>query len=309
MRKINLEDNIVFYEIEDYKHYLLSVKNMSKNTIDAYVSDLNQYGIFLRTYQFIETPEDVSEENIKKYLQSLKRKDLSNKSISRKITAIKDFHNFLCEEYEYKNNPSKEIETPKIEKNLPVVLTVDEVSSMIKSIDTTKPLGKRNKAIIELLYACGLRVSELCTLKSSQINLREKYVDIIGKGDKERKVPMNDECVRAIREYLEQERMLMTKSFKPQLFLNYQGNPLSRQSVFKYIKKLAIDNNIEKEISPHTLRHSFATHLLQGGMDLRIVQEILGHDDISTTEIYTNLDKSYIRGVYESSHPMIKGED
>lgn len=307
MRKINLEDNVVFYEIEDFKHYLSSVKGMSKNTIDAYISDLNQYGLFMRTYQFIETPEDILEEHIKKYLLSLKRKDLSNKSISRKITAIKDFHSFLCEEYEYRSNPSKEIETPKIEKSLPVILTIEEVQAMIKSIDTNKPLGKRNKAIIELLYGCGLRVSELCSLKSSQVNLREKYVDIIGKGDKERKVPMNNDCVKAIREYVEAERMLMTKSFKPELFLNYQGNPLSRQSVFKYIKKLAEDNGIEKEISPHTLRHSFATHLLQGGMDLRIVQEILGHDDISTTEIYTNLDKSYIRGVYEASHPMIKG--
>lgn len=307
MKKINtVDDEIVFYEIEDFKHYLAANKQSSSNTISSYVSDLNQYGIFLRTYERIYDVADIEEEHIRKYILSLKRRDLSNKSIARKITAIKDFHEYLCEEYDIKNNPAADIETPKINKSLPVVLTREEVNMMIDSIDTEKPLGKRNKAIMEILYGCGLRVTELVDLKNEDIHMNEKIIRVIGKGNKERIVPMNDMCVKALRDYRENERMNMTTSFKPYLFLNYQGNQLSRQSVFKFVKKLAEDNGITKEISPHTLRHSFATHLLEGGMNLRIVQEILGHEDISTTEIYTNLDKSYIRKVYDQAHPKIE---
>lgn len=310
MRKsVELENGVVFYEIEDFKYYLSDNKRLSDNSVEAYISDLNQYGIFLRTYQNVYDVRDITDEQIKKYLLSLKRRNLSNKSISRKLTAIKDFHKFLIENYDdIPQNPAKEIETPKIEKSLPVVLSVDEVNKMIDSIDTNEPLGKRNKAIMELLYGCGLRVSELCDLETSNIHLNHKYINVIGKGNKERIVPMNSSCADALKTYIEQERMKITTSFKKYLFLNYQGNQISRQSIFKFIKKLAENNGIEKEISPHTLRHSFATHLLEGGADLRSVQELLGHEDISTTEIYTNLDKSYIRSVYEKTHPLIGGK-
>lgn len=175
---------------------------------------------------------------------------------------------------------------------------------MIDSIPNETPLDLRNKAIMETLYASGLRITELIELKTSDIHLMEKYIVVVGKGDKERMVPLGDMAVIALRNYIEKGRPFLSKKPGNTLFYNYQGNPISRQALYKYIVKLAADNGITKEISPHTIRHSFATHLLEGGIDLRIVQELLGHEDISTTQIYTHIDRSRLKEMYENTHPM-----
>ena len=196
------------------------------------------------------------------------------------------------------------IDRPKTDKTLPVVLTVDEVESMINSIDGDDPISLRNKAMMELLYGCGLRISELLSLKITDIHLKEAYLVIIGKGNKERMVPVGEMAILAVRRYVDKGWLDLTPKNGNLLFYNYQKKPLSRQSVFKFIKKLAEDNGITKEISPHTLRHSYATHLLEGGTDLRVVQELLGHEDIATTQIYTHIDKSKLKAIYDHSHPL-----
>lgn len=175
---------------------------------------------------------------------------------------------------------------------------------MLDSIETKTPLGLRNKAMIETLYASGLRISELVGLKTSDVHLREKYIVVVGKGNKERMVPLGEMAILALRNYIEKGRPLLAKKPGNILFYNYQGNPISRQSLYKYIVKLAAENGITKEISPHTIRHSFATHLLEGGTDLRIVQELLGHEDISTTQIYTHIDRLRLKEMYEHTHPL-----
>jgi len=306
MRKLNIEeDGVVFYELQDFKYYLSGDKRLSENSINAYMSDLDMYGKFLRTYEDCYDVRDITEDMVKKYIVHLKRKGMSPQSISRKLTAIKDFHKFLCENYrDVRDNPAKMIDPPKLSKPLPVILTVDEVNQMIDSIDTSKPLGKRNKAMMELLYGCGLRVSELVSLDITNLHMTAKYLTVIGKGDKERMVPMGDSVVSALREYIEEERSYLSPHTGNVLFMNYKGDRITRQAIFKYIKTLAKENGIDKEISPHTLRHSFATHLLENGMDLRIVQDLLGHEDISTTQIYTNITNKYIRETYNDTHPL-----
>lgn len=308
MKKAVLEeDGVVFYEFNDFKYYLEIDKRRSKNTINSYMSDLKGYGLFLRAYQNVYDVRDITEDMIKKYLTSLKRADMSPKSISRKLTAIKDFHQFLCSEYDdIKEDPTRLLDSPKLNKTLPIALSVEEINKMIDSIDIKEFLGKRNKAMVVLMYCCGLRVSEVINLKLENIHMNAKYITIIGKGDKERMMPLNDEAQKTLRDYIEHERLSLSKVPRDLLFLNYKGEALSRQSVFKYIKKLALDNGIEKEISPHTLRHTFATHMLEAGVDLRVLQEMLGHEDISTTQIYTNINKKYISEVYNKTHPLAK---
>ena len=296
------EKDIIFYEISDFDYYLQSMRK-SKNTISAYISDLNQYAEFLHRYEHIDEVDQIEREDIIKYIDSLKRKNLSKQSIARKIIAIKDFHKYLSEENNIKN-PAEMIDAPKTDKALPVVLTVDEVEAMINSIDGDDPISLRNKAMIELLYGCGLRISELLSLKITDIHLKEAYLVIIGKGNKERMVPVGEMAILAVRRYVDKGWLDLTPKNGNLLFYNYQKKPLSRQSVFKFIKKLAEDNGITKEISPHTLRHSYATHLLEGGTDLRVVQELLGHEDIATTQIYTHIDKSKLKAIYDHSHPL-----
>ena len=302
------EREVIFYEITDFKYYLIDTLNLSNNTVDAYISDLYQYESFLHEYEHIDDVKDIEREDISKYIQSLKRKDLSKSSISRKVIAIKEFHKFLKKEDYRKDDPAKLIDTPKHDKSLPVVLSVDEINKMISSIDGDSPLDLRNRAMMELLYACGLRISELLSLRLRNIHFMEKYLDVIGKGDKERVVPIGEMALSALRKYIEKGRSEISTEKSDLVFFNYKGEEMSRQGFFKYIKKLAKENGIEKEISPHTIRHSFATHLLEGGTDLRIVQELLGHEDISTTQIYTHLDKSRIKDMYDNTHPMARSK-
>lgn len=303
------QQEIIFYEISDFIYYLTDNLRLSENTIEAYKSDLYQYQDFLHKYEKINNVDEIEREDILKYLESLKRKDLSKRSISRKLVAIKDFHKFLENEGITNENPAKLIETPKASKPLPVVLTVDEVSKMISSIDGTEPLDLRNRAMMETLYASGLRISELLALKLQDLHLMEKYMTIVGKGNKERMVPLGEMAVSALRKYLKDGRPYISKEQSNYLFFNYKGEPMSRQGFFKYIKKLAQENGIEKTISPHTIRHSFATHLLEGGVDLRVVQELLGHEDIATTQIYTHINKDKLKEIYDNSFPLAKNKE
>nr|MDE6661587.1 site-specific tyrosine recombinase XerD [Anaeroplasmataceae bacterium] len=286
----------------EFRYHLMN-KRLSSNTIAAYMTDLELYGEFLVKYQNVKDIYSVTEDEINKYIASLKRANLSKQTISRKIIAIKEFHKFLNAENP-STDPAKFIDLPKASKPLPVVLSRDEIAKMLDSIETDTPLGLRNKAMIETLYASGLRISELVGLSIADIHLREKYIIVIGKGNKERMVPLGDMAVVALRNYIEKGRPFLSKKPGNTLFYNYQGNPISRQSLYKYIVKLAKDNGIEKEISPHTIRHSFATHLLEGGTDLRMVQELLGHEDISTTQIYTHIDRMRLKEMYEHTHPL-----
>lgn len=303
MKKV--EKEISFYEFSDFKYHLQIDKRLSKNTIQAYMTDLELYGEFIKKYQLdVKFITDVQKEHIEKYIASLKRADFSKQSIARKIIAIKEFHKFLCAEKISDEDPAKFIELPKASKPLPVVLNKEEIAKMLDSIEMKTPLGLRNKAMIETLYASGLRISELVGLKTSDIHLREKYIVVVGKGNKERMVPLGEMAILALRNYIEKGRPLLAKKPGNILFYNYQGNPISRQSLYKYIVKLAAENGITKEISPHTIRHSFATHLLEGGTDLRIVQELLGHEDISTTQIYTHIDRLRLKEMYEHTHPL-----
>lgn len=299
-----MNKDISFYEFSDFRYYLQNDKRLSDNTVSAYMTDLELYGKFLIKYQNISDITYVNDEHINKYIASLKRSNLSKTTISRKIIAIKEFHKFLYSEKISPDNPAKYIDMPKASKALPVVLSKEEINKMLDSIDTSTPLGLRNKAMIETLYASGLRISELINLSISDIHLREKYIVVIGKGDKERMVPLGDMAIMSLRNYIEKGRPFLSKKGGNILFYNYQGNSISRQSLYKYIVKLAKENGIEKEISPHTIRHSFATHLLEGGTDLRIVQELLGHEDISTTQIYTHIDRSRLKEMYENTHPL-----
>ena len=304
------EKEVVFYEIQDFKFFLENEKNLSENTIKAYISDLEQYALYLSKYQDIESVNEIEEVHIIKYLQNLKKNKISKTSQARKLIAIKEFHKYLLKEDLTDIDPSKMVDSVKKEKKIPTFLSVEEVNKMIDSIDTTNDTGIRNKALIEVLYGSGLRVSEAANLKVGDLHLNDKYISIIGKGNKERIVPLGESGVYALRIYITKSRPSFTKnSFSNYVFLSYLGKPLSRQSIFKFIKKLASDNNIDKEISPHTLRHSFATHLLDNGVDLRFVQEMLGHEDISTTQIYTHTNRLKLKDLVESVHPLANKEE
>lgn len=290
----------------EYGYYLKREKGLSENTIDAYLRDITQYITFLEKYRKLKRVEQIDKSDIQAYLKSLKNKDLSAKSTSRKLSSIKGFHQFLLLEKESTTDVSSLIEAPKIERNLPDVLSVEEVIRLIDHVKGIEPLDLRNLALLELIYGSGLRVSELLNLKISDIHLTASYVKIIGKGSKERQVPLGQMSVIALREYLTKGRPQLIKIENNFLFLNQYGNKLSRQGFFKLLKKIAKDSNITKEVSPHTLRHSFATHLLEAGIDLRTLQELLGHEDISTTQIYTHISQKHLKESYLDAHPRAK---
>ncbi len=309
MKKIK-EKEVIFYEIQDFKFYLESEKNLSVNTIKAYISDLEQYALYLNKYCEIDDLNQIEEVHIVKYLQNLKKNKISKTSQARKLIAIKEFHKYLKKEDITDIDVSKQVDSVKKDKKLPTVLSIEEVNRMIESIDTNDPTDIRNRALIEVLYGSGLRVSEACLLKVGDLHINNKYISIVGKGNKERIVPIGESGIDALRKYISTARPTFMKTgFSDYVFLSYLGKPLSRQSVFKFIKKLALDNNIDKEISPHTLRHSFATHLLDNGVDLRYIQEMLGHEDISTTQIYTHTNRLKLKELVESVHPLANKEE
>ncbi|MCF7929991.1 MAG: site-specific tyrosine recombinase XerD [Acholeplasmataceae bacterium] len=296
------------YLLKDFEYYLKNEKGSSKNTIASYLTDLKQYVLFLDTYHQISKPKLIEKRHIEGFLKSTKKK-VSAKSLARKLTAIKSFHHFLTIEKEVDEDIAKGFSAPKVEKSLPQVLSVDEVVSILEQVDKTKTLGLRNMALLELIYGSGLRVSELLDIKMEDIHLNQGYVIVKGKGDKERMVPISDMSTIALRNYIVKSRESIIKDQKTNyLFVNQDGQHLSRQGFFKLLKKLANDAGVTTLCSPHTLRHSFATHLLENGMDLRTLQSLLGHEDISTTQIYTHISQKRIKEIYRNAHPRAKEE-
>jgi len=294
------------YLIKDFAYYLKKEKGLSENTVKAYLSDLEQYRLFLEKYHLIKNVKKITRKNIEAFIRSLKKR-VSAKSIARKITTIKGFHRFLILESEVSIDVSKSLSLPKFEAKLPKVLSIDEVVALLEQVNKTTKLGLRNKALVELIYGSGLRVSELLDTKMEDIHLNQSYIIVKGKGDKERMVPISDMAIIALRNYIIRAReSLVKKQLMSYLFINKNGDKLSRQGFFKLLKKLGIDAGIGITCTPHTLRHSFATHLLENGMDLRTLQTLLGHEDISTTQIYTHISQKRIKNIYENAHPRAK---
>ena len=306
---LNKDKEPLFYELKEFILYLMGEKMLSTNTANSYESDLNKYFEYLKKYRNINDIIDISKDDIEAYLVMLKKNGFTAASIARKLTAIKKFHAFCLNEIDdIKDDPAKLISSGKKEVHLPEVLTVEEIEMLINAIDTTTEVGIRNKAIIETLYCTGMRISELTELKLSQIQLNRKYLIAYGKGQKERICQLGDEAILALRKYISEIRIQWVHVPTDLCFLNYQGKHLSRNYLFRYIKELAEKAGINKEISPHTLRHSFATHLLQNDVSLRVVQEMLGHENISTTQIYTHIENEHLKQVYMKAHPMSEKE-
>ncbi len=296
--------------LKEYVYYLKITKNLSKNTIISYQNDLRDYLDFIDKNYHINRPDQITKQHALNYLNHLKRAELAGKTIARKLSAIKSFHHYLLSEKMVDENIILSISQPKIAHPLPVVLNLDEVERLIASAQgENKILDLRNVAMVELAYGSGLRVSELIQLKISDLHLINGVVKVLGKGSKERIVPLGENAIIAIRRYLVDSRPLIHPEGKDMLFVNKNGQKLSRVGFYKIIQSLAEKAHIEKSISPHTLRHSFATHLLENGADLRAVQELLGHEDIMTTENYTHISKHHLQEAYESAHPRANRKD
>jgi integrase/recombinase XerD len=289
---------------EDFLNYLLVEKGLSENTIAAYRSDLNKYIIFLEEKKKRFHPDEIQRNDISDYMLFQKEKSLSANSISRALVAIKTLHRFLMREKHAKEDVTIVLDSPKLWKNLPQTLSVTEVEQIIKKPNPRNRIGLRDRAVLELMYATGLRVSEIVDLKTENINLEVGFLRCIGKGNKERIVPIGKQARYAIEKYLAKSRLKIKNAQSCNaLFLSRLGKKISRQSFWKMIKKYALQAGIDKDITPHTLRHSFATHLLERGADLRVVQEMLGHSDISTTQIYTHINKERLKSIHNQFHP------
>ena len=288
-----------------YETFLRIEKNLSPNSVSAYVNDINKLITFVAEYYPNLTPETVKLAQLRKFVEWMNQKGISPRTQARTISGIKSFYKFLLIEEAVENDPTTLVESPRIGRKLPEILTDDEINSLIEAIDETKPEGLRNKAILETLYSCGLRVSELVDLKLSNLHFEQEFLRIAGKGERERLVPISKRAIEDIKKYLVNSRKKLTieKGFENVVFLNRRGKKLSRVMIFTIIKNLAEKIKLEKNISPHTFRHSFASALVQGGADLRTVQEMLGHESILTTEIYTHLDKEYLKDTVNKFHP------
>ncbi|MGE4571380.1 MAG: site-specific tyrosine recombinase XerD [Candidatus Izemoplasmatales bacterium] len=290
--------------LKEYLYYLKITKNLSKNTIISYERDLKSYLDFIKTNYKIRDLNDIHKDHIQNFSRSLSRKNNSNSTITRKLSSIRSFHRYLMSENIVDKDISRKVKKPKTHKSLPTVLNMREVEDMINlTYENSDPLSLRNQALIEIAYGSGLRVSELLNLRISDLHLNKGLVNILGKGNKERIIPLNENAVLAIQKYIIEARPLLKAKKADLLFVNKFGQPLSRVGFFKLIKKLANDVHIQKQVSPHTLRHSYATHLLENGADLRTVQELLGHEDILTTENYTHVSKKRINKIYNDAHP------
>ncbi len=298
-----LNYNIDFkQEGKDFINYLLIDKKYSEDTIFSYKNDLEKFFNFFKNISI----KNINKDDLRNYLKYLNDSDLSEKSISHSISTLRSFYKFLVAEEYLDNNLVMFIDLPKLPKNLPNVLSVEEVDQLL-NIDVFDKYSARNKAMLELMYSSGLRISELINLKVVDISLDEALVRVFGKGSKERIVPIGDCALNALKTYIFVYRKdLLKKQSSDYLFLSSLGDKMSRQAFFKIIKAIAIDKNIKTEISPHTLRHSFATHMLNYGADLRSIQELLGHSDIATTQIYTHISKNKISDDYQNSHPHSK---
>jgi integrase/recombinase XerD len=290
--------------IKGFKTYLRLERSLSANTIEAYLRDVE------KIFQFTETiggksPDKIENEDLKKFLIWINELGMLPPTQARVLSGIKAFYRYLALENLIQNDPVALIESPRLSRKLPDTLSIIDVNNLIAAIDLSKPEGMRNKTMLEVLYGCGLRVSELTNLKISNLYLNIDFVKVTGKGDKERLVPIGAEAIKYLKIYLNEHRVHIDikQGNQDYVFLNRRGAPLSRVMVFLIIKELAEKINLKKSISPHTFRHSFATHLIEGGADLRAVQEMLGHESITTTEIYTHLDRDYLRDTIIQFHP------
>lgn len=289
--------------IDKYTTYIRLEKGLSDNTTDAYIDDLN------KLLKFINNEPDTSilsltYKDLQQFIAQLCDVGISPRSLARIISGIKSFYRFLLTEDYLKTDPTELLESPKIGQKLPEVLTEGEINELINSIDLSKAEGHRNRAMLEVLYSCGLRVSELIGLQHSNVYFDEQFVIVRGKGDKQRLVPISDKALDDIRNYLTDRRKIkIQKGFEDTLFLNRRGAGLTRVMIFHIIKEQAKIAGIRKNISPHTMRHSFATHLLEGGANLRAIQMMLGHESITTTEIYTHIDREFLRKEITEHHP------
>ena len=284
---------------EDFRNYLRIERGMSPNTVASYARDVEG---LLKAYDG-RRPADIGTAELERYLSERIQKGPSKRSQARMLSSFRSFFNWCVEEGELKDNPCDRIDAPKLGKYLPAVLSVEEVDAVISSVDTRTAKGLRDRAILEVLYGCGLRVSECTGLRISHVHLDEGFVDVVGKGDKQRVIPLGEMAADAVRNYLPARPDPAARIYEDILFLNKSGKPLSRVYVFDMVKAQAMAAGIHKEISPHTFRHSFATHLIEGGADLRVVQEMLGHESILTTEIYTHIDSSTWQAAVLAHHP------
>lgn len=290
--------------IKDYQLYLKIERGLSINSLDAYTRDIRKLIHFLEENEIIVSPILIDLEEIQQFIYE-EAKSINARSQARLISGLRSFFDYLIFEDYRKINPTDLLESPKLGRKLPDTLSVDDIDLIINSIDLSKPQGERNRTILETLYSCGLRVTELITLQISDLFFEEGFIRVIGKGDKQRFVPINTETQKYITFYIKDIRrhINVQKGFEDTLFLNRRGKQLTRVMIFTIIKDLTIKNGIQKKISPHTFRHSFATHLLENGADLRAIQLMLGHESITTTEIYLHLDRSHLKNVMEQFHP------
>ena len=297
-------NNEIYKYIKDYLEYIKYERRLSENTYNSYKLDLDKYCLYLNELG-ITSIKKITKDVIKKYLSQLKDSGLSDKTLARKLTTIKNFHSFLYNHEYINNDVSVSLERPKLRKTLPKVLTLEEVDRLL-DVETTTVFDYRDKAMLELMYATGLRVSELLNLTLNDLDLENCIIRCVGKGSKERMIPIGEYVLSSMYNYLERRPKLYIMKRDEHLFLNNHGKGLSRSSFFKMIKKRLKICNINVDVSPHTLRHSFATHMIEYGSDLRVVQELLGHSDISTTRIYTHVSNQKVRTDYEEYHPRSK---
>ncbi len=292
--------------LKKYLLYASIERNLSPVTIESYERDLRRYIAFLKDLG-VKDMNDVRQSHMRTFARALNELCLAERSIHRSFAAVRGFHKFLHADKHTEHDPSGFLDAPKLPRRLPKVLEVAEVEAVINAVDTSTILGQRDRSVISILYACGLRATELTTLTLMQLTLAEDYILVMGKGSKERYVPLGRRAKSDLEEYLQHARPLLSHKKRAnntgQVYLNNHGRPISRISIFNIVKRWSAEAGIAKEISPHTLRHSFATHLLEGGADLRAVQEMLGHADIATTQIYTHLDRDYLRQVHKQFHP------
>lgn len=281
--------------LKEYENYLKFEKNYSMNTINSYLSDIKEYQEFKKGDILSSTKEDILA-----YLKTIK--DFESTTISHKISSLKSFFKYYQKREKIKANPLANIKSPKIAKKLPTYLTLEEVSKLL-DVEIKSPYDARNKAILELLYSSGIRISELCNMQTSNYNSYECIIRLIGKGSKERIIPLGDYAISVLEDYINNYRPKINKKNINSIFINNRGDAVSRQFIFKVIKKECLKKGIRKNVSPHTLRHTFATHLLQNGADLRIIQELLGHENISTTQIYTHVSNQELKNDYQKFFP------
>lgn len=289
--------------VNQFINYLAVERGLAQNTLESYGRDLRQFQEYLHATE-MEVINDSARTTILNYLSTLQEKGRAVSTISRNLAAIKSFYQYLLRERFIEQDPAANLESPKLEKKLPKILSINEVEELLKQPNHVLPSGFRDKAMLELLYATGIRVSELISLNVADVNLDMGYIKCYGRGAKERLVPLGSIASKCVQEYISKGRPKLVRTYEESaLFVNHHGNRLTRQGFWKIIKKYAQEAHITQDITPHTLRHSFATHLLENGADLRAVQEMLGHADISTTQIYTHVTKNRLKEVYDKTHP------